>query len=211
MATYPTAPYSPASKSAGQTITSAFFNDPDAEITAVETALLGTLQHDVTVASTKQFKVGTAPLAMTLLKASNGTTTSAVAENVDTVAISGLTAYDRLLVYVWGEAVTQQTAALTLYNNTDAVSIGNVILSPLAAGAFYSTAAVLFQAQNAATRVIMSAPRLSSLSSTMDTALLSATFTTAWTGAWTLALRQTGVTAGGTLRWSWSVFKVAGQ
>src|SRR3990167_7221529 len=61
------------------------------------------------------------PNQVTLLKANSGTTTSAVAENVDTVAISGLTAKDTLLVYVTWEAVTAQTASVLLYNSTDSV------------------------------------------------------------------------------------------
>jgi hypothetical protein len=36
MANFPDSIYSPAAKSAGQTITAAFFNDPDGEITAIE-------------------------------------------------------------------------------------------------------------------------------------------------------------------------------
>lgn len=40
MANFPTSVYTPASKSAGNTITASFFNDPDAELTAIETALL---------------------------------------------------------------------------------------------------------------------------------------------------------------------------
>lgn len=40
MANFPDSIYSPASKSAGQTITAAFFNDPDGEITAIETGYI---------------------------------------------------------------------------------------------------------------------------------------------------------------------------
>ncbi len=40
MASFPTSIYTPASKSAGQTIQASFFNDPDAEITAIETAFI---------------------------------------------------------------------------------------------------------------------------------------------------------------------------
>ncbi len=48
MASYPSGVYTPASKSAGNTITAAFFNDPDGEITALENALLLTgLAHDL--------------------------------------------------------------------------------------------------------------------------------------------------------------------
>lgn len=49
MATYPTGVYAPASKSAGQTIQASFFNDPEAEITALEDAVKNGFQHAVTI------------------------------------------------------------------------------------------------------------------------------------------------------------------
>jgi hypothetical protein len=52
VATYPTAVYAPASKSAGQTIQPSFFNDPDAEITAVQDGLKNGLQHNLSVVGT---------------------------------------------------------------------------------------------------------------------------------------------------------------
>lgn len=58
MPTYPTGVYAPATKSNGQTITAAMFNDPDAEIIAVENALLNGIAHAVTV-STGGFTVST--------------------------------------------------------------------------------------------------------------------------------------------------------
>lgn len=50
MATYPASIYAPASKSAGQTVTANLFNDPDAEITAIQTGLKTGIQHAVTIA-----------------------------------------------------------------------------------------------------------------------------------------------------------------
>jgi hypothetical protein len=52
VATYPTGVYAPASKSAGQTIQASFFNDPDAEITAVEDALKNGIPHNVSITGT---------------------------------------------------------------------------------------------------------------------------------------------------------------
>jgi hypothetical protein len=49
VATYPTGIYAPASKSNGQTIQASFFNDPEAEITAIEDALKNGIAHAVTV------------------------------------------------------------------------------------------------------------------------------------------------------------------
>lgn len=58
MATYPTGVYAPASKSAGQTIQASFFNDPDAEITAVEDALKNGIPHAVTIAGALTVSTG---------------------------------------------------------------------------------------------------------------------------------------------------------
>ena len=58
MASYPTSAKTFASRSAGQTIGSAHMNDVQDEINALETALLGTLQHDVTLASGQRLNVG---------------------------------------------------------------------------------------------------------------------------------------------------------
>lgn len=54
MASYPSTPYAPASKSGGQTIQASFFNDPDAELTALEMALLtsGLAHHLIFVDAT---------------------------------------------------------------------------------------------------------------------------------------------------------------
>lgn len=46
---YPTSVFSPATRSDGQTITAAIVNDIQAEVTAVENALLGTITHSVNV------------------------------------------------------------------------------------------------------------------------------------------------------------------
>lgn len=48
MPNYPASAYTPATKTAGQTITAAFFNDPDSEINAIELALISTgLAHNL--------------------------------------------------------------------------------------------------------------------------------------------------------------------
>lgn len=140
---------------------------------------------------------------LTLLKANSGTTTSTSAENVDTYALaSQLTAKDTLLVFLTFEAVTQAAGTLAVYNSTDSVVLHQVGAS-LAAGVGAQVMAQSRQAQSAATKVH------SGLGVFGDCTV--ATFATAWTGAWTVALRQGGVTAGGTLKWSWAVYRVAGQ
>jgi hypothetical protein len=149
-----------------------------------------------------------------LLKANSGTTTTATAENVDTVAISGLTAKDTLFIYYTMESVTQATANPRFYNDTDAVLIAQVNNRlAISAGGKLIGHAQAMQAQSAATRVFGIATDINF--GVADTTLLGSahdvTFTTNWTGSWTLALRQGGVTAGGTFKWSWSVYKVPGQ
>lgn len=79
MASYPTSPYAPAAKSAGQTITAAFFNDPEAEITAVENGLLSGLQHALTIStggltvSTGSVNIG-GPSSLATLQVNGGST-----------------------------------------------------------------------------------------------------------------------------------------
>jgi hypothetical protein len=51
MADYPTSVYAPSAKNNGDVIQASFFNNPDAEITAVENALKNGLQHALTVST----------------------------------------------------------------------------------------------------------------------------------------------------------------
>lgn len=144
--------------------------------------------------------------AMTLLKAGNGSSTAAGTTDVSTIAISGLTALDTLQVYLNLWSVTQQTTNPLLYNTTDSVTVLDVLGGVLAAGAKRPAFVCINQAQIGATSV-------DALGFNIAPGIVQndATFTTNWTGSWTLALRHGGVTAGGTFRWMWSVFKVAGQ
>lgn len=150
---------------------------------------------------------------LSLLVADSGSTSSTSAENVDTIAISGLTSKDRLLVYVAVEYEGQTGDEPILYNTTDSVAIHDFMdvsgASPTAGsqGQFVST---ISQLPSANTK-ISAYTRGRENVGTQGDAIVVSTFTTAWTGSWTLALRHGGVTAGGTFRWSWSVFKVAGQ
>lgn len=148
---------------------------------------------------------------MTLLKANSGTTTTASAENVDTIAISGLTAKDVIKVVLTCKSTSQATAIPLLYNATDSVTIREINGDgTLASGATAAAEFVISQMQTANTAI-------SCLVSTVlhgnPGAVLGklSTFTTAWTGSWTLALRHGGVTSGGTFAWSWQVYKIAGQ
>ena len=151
----------------------------------------------------------TAGGSMVLLRANSGTDTNAAATNVDTIAITGLTAKDTLIVYVTVAAVTQQVATAGIsYNSTDGV---NVASSPtIAAGVSGQYIHTARQSQAGATTVLGSNTGATSAPAGVNEINVR-TFTTNWTGSWTLALRHGGVTAGGTLQWSWAVYKVKGQ
>lgn len=145
-----------------------------------------------------------------LLRANSGTTTNAAAENVDTVAITGLTANDVLLVQVLVGSVTQDTASIQLYNSTDSVVVSQPdSAAALVAGETLQSTQTLMQSQNSATAVFGRADGYSTAGARNN--ITAATVVTNWTGSWTLALRQGGVTAGGTLRWKWQVYRVQGQ
>lgn len=156
-----------------------------------------------------------APGSMVLLKAASGTDTTAAATNVDTIAISGLTAKDTLIIEVTIATVTQPTGNPQLYNSTDGVKITDLTNggAGLVAGTYTQQTAKARQSQGSATSVYAYAvgldPGLNKVGS--GTTYANSAFTTAWTGAWTLALRHTGVTAGGTCQWAWAVYKLLGQ
>jgi len=153
----------------------------------------------------------TAGLPLALLRAHSGTDASAGATTVDSIAISGLTAADRLLVEYALQSDAQPTAQPLLYNVTDTVSLSDLSASPLAAGVpAAGVRTVLQQAQDAATHVLSVAEWADS-SPTSGVSVVNATFVTPWTGTWTLGLRHGGVTAGGTFRYTWAVYVLRGQ
>lgn len=149
-----------------------------------------------------------------LLQANSGSTTSTSAENVDTIAITGLTAKDTLLVKVTWEAVTQASTSIALYNSTDSVTLVDINdqagLGNFAAGREAIWDINARQLQSAATAVMSMSRGHNDANASYSTGA-NATFTTNWTGSWTLALRHGGVVAGGTGRWSWAVYKIQGQ
>ena len=163
-------------------------------------------------AATNAFSCGTSGSGVqTLLTASSGSTTTATAENVATVAISGLTAKDTLLIYYTMKTLVQPTANPQFYNSTDSVVLaksqsGNGLV---VANLHFQGSALIRQAQTGNTEVVGST--VDGYSTFIGGHNENATVTTVWTGAWTLAFRHGGVTAGGTFTWSWAVYKVAGQ
>lgn len=148
---------------------------------------------------------------MSLLIAASGTSSSTSAVNLSTVAISGLTADDTIRVFLTAEAVTATLSAgeVIIRNDTDAVQIapmaGGIVAA--ATGQFQYT---IRQAQSASTKVISTCLGSDTANNISAPDTDASTFTTAWTGSWTLALRNTGLDSG-SFNWSWSVYKIAGQ
>lgn len=150
--------------------------------------------------------------AMTLLKASSGTNSSAGATNLDTVAISGLTAKDTIIIYYNLDVTGFVASQMSLYNDTDAVTICNISRSTVAAGTAAGYIAIIRQQQSSPTKIfghVVSFIQSDGLPS--NTQCTVSTFATNWTDSWTLALRSGGSALGGTVEWSWAVYKVAGQ
>lgn len=146
--------------------------------------------------------------AMSFLGSGSGTTTSTSAENLDTVAITGLTALDSLMIYYNFNCVTQGVGALLIRNETDTTTLSDIGSAAAAAGKIGY--AELKQAQVGATTIHTFALR-TDFTGTQSIDGRSVSVTTGWTSSWTLSLRQPGVTSGGTLHWSWAVYKIAGQ
>ncbi len=146
---------------------------------------------------------------MFLLKANSGTDTSAGATNVDTLAVTGLTAKDQLLVYVVLKSVTQDTGAVSLYSTTDSVAL-ETISGGIVATETQALTNHVMASQAATTTYTTWTDGISTSVGTLDKIAVTA-MTTAFTGSWTLALRHAGVTAGGTLQWQWTVYKLSGQ
>lgn len=149
--------------------------------------------------------------SMVLLKSGSGSSTAAGATNVDTVSLSGLSTEDRLVVEITYESVTQQTAGLMLYSVTDSTQVGYAFGNgAIAAGAGGSETIHLGLRQNSTTAIHTYNAGGSFANGNL---FISGPFnlTTVWTGSWTLALRHTGVTAGGTFRYRWAVYRVLAQ
>lgn len=156
----------------------------------------------------------TAPGLPVLLHAAADTEASPTAISVDSVTITGLTAFDTLVVEITMASVTQATAAPKLYSATDSVTIVSLTNSaaPIPAGGFLQMTVKIRQQQAGVTKLFAHA-----IGYDPSTGLVGGGNTwnnptvTNWTGSWVLALRHGGVTAGGSLQYSWTVTKHSGQ
>lgn len=148
------------------------------------------------------------------LWSNSGTNTSTTAATVDNFGLGGLTAQDTLVIEVTLESITQQTAHPMIYNVTDALEICQLTTGAAAipAGGVLTGTTKIRQRQLGATKVAAYHIGIDPTAAVLTTNTWNAlTFTTNWTGSWSIGLRHTGVTSGGTLRWNWAVYKVVGQ
>ena len=159
--------------------------------------------------------------ALTLLHEASGTDGTSAATVVDTYALaSQLTVKDSLLIIVQDEQITQvQTAAAVILNTTDSKTLFTLNnSSALAAGEFGGCRVIggVYQSSNLFTFFcgISTNNPTSTADGTQQAGNVSyavQTVLTAWTGAWTIGLKHGGQTAGGTYKWRWMIYKVAGQ
>jgi hypothetical protein len=110
------------------------------------------------------------------------------------------------VTYQW-EAVTQQTAgAGATYSSGDAQPLVNGIAVP--AGSILTAQAYIYCLQGSTTAVW--ADRYGFLDTVSQAAAMACSIAN-WTGSLTITYRHSGVTAGGTGKWSWGLYKLAGQ
>ena len=164
----------------------------------------------------------TGPSGNLLLHSGSGSSSAAGATNVDTVAISGLTALDVLQV-IWTLSVSGgtgiATASIGLYSNTDGIFIHPFRTTNLSTGGSDAGMNVLQQEQQSNKNIagfqaaiggsgVVTGGGTNTVGANRG---ISQTVTTAWTGSWTLALRHGGMTLSSALNWSWRVYKIPGQ
>lgn len=158
---------------------------------------------------------GVATSPWSLLKANSGTDTTSSATTVDSVALSGLSAKDTLLIYYNADSNGNTTAGGFIYHVTD--SSGLISTSALTSDQAENATFTLRQMQNSNVRYVSTGIGIGAVSlgsggsTTASVTAHGQSNSTAWTGSWTIGLRHGGVTAGGTYRWSWSVYRIAGQ
>ena len=146
--------------------------------------------------------------AMTLLHEASGTVSAADTNPGDltSVAISGLTAKDRLLFVMQSAAAFNSGDPIVQncnpYNLTDGVAF--TALGNFNYNVNYDYEIVLAQSPSAATHVCVGAVATGGLTGV--------TVTTAWTGSWTFSVHYTAITrTSGSMPWHVWLYKLAGQ
>jgi hypothetical protein len=147
--------------------------------------------------------------SMTLLASGSGTVPYNTASNVDTVAISGLTNLDTLVVYTSITPQGNDDGNWHLYTTTDSQLI--VRVDPgFAIGADWSESSTIVRASPTASTTYLATTTAGNTSPQLVANRVTAL--TSFTGSWTLALRHgAGGTGSGDTDWSWAVYKLAGQ
>lgn len=158
---------------------------------------------------------------MSLLATGSGASTATIGTVLDSVAISGLTGFDSLYVIFNFQASAQTGGQLEVANITDSLSFANVLngaalaTGRMIAGTALIKCSIASDARNIST--IFDGSNSTGIADNgatnvaMVRYIFNRTFTTNFTGSWTLGLYNYGVTSGGTLYWSWTVYKLAGQ
>lgn len=143
-----------------------------------------------------------------LVGGATGTSTAGAATNVATIALSGLTQFDVLRVYVTMTTVGGTTTnAPELYNATDSVSI--IAGAGVGTGVLHVWDAIISCSPQAATAV--QAQMLRSNNNAPANISAVSTFVTPFTGSWSLALRTGASGTDGTFHYTVRVFKVVGS
>lgn len=148
---------------------------------------------------------------LTLLHQGSGTDTTATATTVDSFSVSGLTVKDTLLVWYNLESITQSTANVVLYQTTDPVTVVSMSGGSTITANLIMTGKAQIQARQGSTSALQAVAEGMNSSSARVDAYNNPSYTTAWTGTWTFGLRHGGVTSGGTFKYVWAVYKLAGQ
>lgn len=142
-----------------------------------------------------------------LLYSASGTSTDTSNRVIDSYALaSQLGQMDTLhVVMTFSTSSGAGCGQPTLYNGTDSVTLGGC-----AAYNIGTTVADIWMADISAstTTKVGAFHNFTTLGSPISSGA-QATFTTAWTGAWTLQLKQVSASAG-TLTWAWRIYKVKG-
>ena len=158
---------------------------------------------------------GVAGGAMSLLHTNSGTNTSTSAVTLMSYPMaSQLAATDGLVVYILLRSTGAANKGLeTLFNSTDTVDIGSIIGTDVipvnqrvnslwwawgASGISGDTGGAWINIENKA-------------GTSYGPAGAAPAFTTAWTGAWTIAVKHGGMESGGTMNWQWYIYKVLGS
>lgn len=175
----------------------------------------GTAPSTITAGTLGQVLGGTATAPVflggaTLLHAGQGTSTAAAATTVDSVVLPALTALDFLFIVFQVESVTQTTAAATLFSVTDGSTI-TTISGSITAGSGSGGMTMLSQRQGNTTNYVFTTQAVVLAGGSRVDGMNLYSATAAWTSGWTLGLRHGGVTAGGTFKYGWQVYRMAGQ